>query len=863
MGLGSLLIAGRSWIWPAVALVCVGLALLIWGYRKAPVQGWVRACGLGLKLLGLVALAACLVEPLWTGQRARPGANYFVILADNSQSLRIKDRASPLSRGEQLRRLLVADRNPRWQVILEQHFQVRRYLFDTRLQPATDFTELNFQGRASALGSALRTLTERFKGQPLAGILLLSDGNATDLSEAGLEFNWPPVYPVVLGSDESIRDLAITRVTASQTAFEDAPVTIQAHVTAAGCAGQRVTAQLIELAHPGGSAAQALTNPPAKSAASAGPDRSPGKVVAEQTLRAGAEGQPLVFRFQLRPTRQGLLFYQVRVGLESELDRLDQAAEVTEAVLDNNSRLVVVDRGQGPYRILYVAGRPNWEYRFLNRALAEDPQLELVALIRIAKREPKFQFRGRPGETSNPLFRGFEGQPPEETERYDQPVLLRLNVADPAQLRGGFPKTPEELFGFHAVVLDDLEAEFFSAEQMLLLHRFVAERGGGLLMLGGAESFQQGRFHRTPIGDLLPVYLDPPLPPAPARQWRLALTREGWLTPWVRLRQTEPEELARLAAMPPFQVLNRVRGIKPGASLLATVTDGRGETFPALAVQRFGRGRTAALMIGDLWRWGLRDPALHRDMDKAWRQLFRWLVTDTPERIELQAQPKPAEPNPAVLLQTRARDKQFQPLDNATVTVTIRRLTLASGLTNRPGSVLAPGTDRAATAPDAKPLGPGPERSTPASSTAQVPQPDNPAPAVVRLTSEPSLEEAGLYETLYVVREPGAYQAETVVVDAAGVEVGRAVAGWTSDPAADEFRRLTPNRALLEQLARSTGGQLIKPEGLETFAARLPSLKAPISEAWTVPLWHRAGVFLFALGCFVGEWGLRRLKGLA
>jgi hypothetical protein len=125
------------------------------------------------------------------------------------------------------------------------------------------------------------------------------------------------------------------------------------------------------------------------------------------------------------------------------------------------------------------------------------------------------------------------------------------------------------------------------------------------------------------------------------------------------------------------------------------------------------------------------------------------------------------------------------------------------------------------------------------------------------------LEEAGLYETLYVVREPGAYQAETVVVDAAGVEVGRAVAGWTSDPAADEFRRLTPNRALLEQLARSTGGQLIKPEGLETFAARLPSLKAPITEAWTVPLWHRAGVFLFALGCFVGEWGLRRLKGLA
>src|SRR5256885_11023024 len=38
----------------------------------------------------------------------------------------------------------------------------------------------------------------------------------------------------------------------------------------------------------------------------------------------------------------------------------------------NNSTVLAVDRGHGPYRILYVAGRPNWEFKFLNRAAQED-----------------------------------------------------------------------------------------------------------------------------------------------------------------------------------------------------------------------------------------------------------------------------------------------------------------------------------------------------------------------------------------------------------------------------------------------------------------------------------------------------------
>ena len=103
------------------------------------------------------------------------------------------------------------------------------------------------------------------------------------------------------------------------------------------------------------------------------------------------------------------------------------ARETTrEATLANNTAILVVNRSRGPYRVLYVAGRPNWEFKFLNRAVTEDDQIQMAGLIRIAKREPKFDFRGRNGESSNPLFRGFGNQSKEEIERYDKPVLIRL-----------------------------------------------------------------------------------------------------------------------------------------------------------------------------------------------------------------------------------------------------------------------------------------------------------------------------------------------------------------------------------------------------------------------------------------------------
>ena len=103
---------------------------------------------------------------------------------------------------------------------------------------------------------------------------------------------------------------------------------------------------------------------------------------------------------------------------------------------------------------------------------------------------------------------------------------------------------------------------------------------------------------------------------------------------------------------------------------------------------------------------------------------------------------------------------------------------------------------------------------------------------------------------------------EVCVTNAEGAEVGRAVTGWSTDLATEEFRSLTPNVALLEAIAKKTGGKVIRADRLNRFAMDLPRRHAPVMESWTKPFWHTPALFGFALACFVAEWGLRRWKGM-
>jgi len=780
MMLADIIFAGRAW-WPwAVGLSLAALVALWWSYRGTLSVSGARWVALALKAAAFVALASCLVEPLVTGTRPRPGSNLFLVVADNSRSLQLAG-APGQTRSAQLAAKLKEGQE--WSTRLEQDFEVRRYTFDSTLHPVSTFKDVPFDGEASAISGSLEALRERFRDLPVAGILLLTDGNATDLETNPLDAKTlPPVYPVMLGSEEELPDVSLTRVQVSQTNFDAAPVTINAEIEARAVGERKLVIQVLS---------------------------EDGKEVERRTVKP-EQGKTLAERFLIKPDKVGVVFYTVKVGLEGEEKAgTPDAPKSAEATLANNSRLAMVDRGGGPYRVLYVCGRPNWEFKFLRRSIEEDDEVNLVGLVRIAKKEPKFTFLGRAGERTNPLFRGFGNKGDEQLEDYDQPVLMRV-TDEQGELAGGFPKSAEELYRYHAVVLDDIESAFFSQDQLSLLQKFVGQRGGGLLMLGGNASFAEGNWQWTTVGEMLPVYLDRG-GPAAAEDVRLKLTREGWLQPWVRVRSTETEEETRLAEMPAFKALNAINSIKPGASVLAQVESAEGHIHPALVVQQFGLGRSAALLVGDLWRWHLKRPeGAVSDLEKSWRQTVRWLVSDVPRSVDVNVRRTATGSAPGIELATKVRDKLFEPQDNASVTATVKT-------------------------PDGKD---------------------------VELTTESSGTTAGEYLTTFIPRTAGAYRATVIAKAEDGSEIGRRETGWTVEPETEEFKSLAANKSYLATLATESGGELVELDRLDGFVSSLPNRKIPVTESWTYPFWHQSGVFTFVMFCLAGEWLLRRWKGL-
>ncbi len=786
---GSITFPPNFWMWLSFSLLGLLFVMLVWAYRRAATIRPGNKAAFVLKLLGILILMFCLIEPLWSGRRAKPGANLFAVIADNSSGMNVLDKGTDKTRSEILREVVDAN-DSEWLDTLTGYFQVRRYIFDSRLRRTTDFSEMAFDGRASSIGTTLRTIANRYSNRPLAGIILLSDGNATDMLNQPYDLsNMPPVYPVVIGSSRPQKDISLSNVSVSQSSFEDAPVTIQADVDASGYAGKKIAVDLL--------------------------DKS-GKLVEHKTEDIGRDEQKKVVEFRLKPEENGVLFYNIDVNEQSDSKNSLLSEVSSEATMVNNKQTFVVDRGGGPYRILYVTGHPNWEYKFIRRAVADDEQIDLVALVRVAKREPKFNWIGHAGEDTNPLYRGFGNQGDENAEQYDQPVLIRLNTIDQEELREGFPTSEEDLYAYHAIILDDVESEFFKTPQMTLIRKFVADRGGGFMMLGGRESFLQGDFQDTAISQILPVYLDKLIDKPASGQMHIDLSKEGWLQPWARLRDNEVDERRRLSEMPAFKVLNRLPSIKPGASVVAYINDEYNQQYPAVVVQRFGNGRTAALTIGDIWRWGMKNSDMHADMDKFWRQTLRWLVSDVPERITMQAAEKSEQTNQPVVLRVSVRNKDFEPMDNVSVSIEV----------------------------------------------------NNPQGEKTLLKAEPVMNETGTFEATYIPRVNGGYLAKAVVKenkDNEETEVGKAETGWATELDAMEFRSIKTNRPLLEKIAQQTGGRVIEIDGLNSFVRGLPKKDVPVTETWTRPLWDLPGIsqiiFMLVLLCFIGEWALRRWKG--
>ncbi len=560
-----------------------------WGYvlafASAVTLGWLayarvplligRRARLGLSALRtvtLLVLLAILLRPVLVIPPTVNTTTLLPILVDVSRSMRLADTDGPtrIAQAQALVREL--------QTKLGRSFRLELLTFGEGLAEA-DVEHLAATSPRTSLNAAMTALADRHRQERMAGVVLLSDGGATDEPESeNPRLPAAPIFAVGIGSVGAPRDREIVNLTAGEPILAGASIDLSVSAVSNGFAKEPVEFRV----------------------------SANGRPVDVRRVTPSADGAPIHEVFTVSPDPDIATVYTVEIPLGSR-----------EVSRENNSRSVLVPPQKGRRRILVVEGAPGFEHTFLKRALARDPGLDIDAVVR----------KGT-NDAGRPTF------------------FVQAGGNRVKSLVNGYPATRAELFAYDGIIFGNIEADFFTREQLALTADFVANRGGGLLVLG-ARSFERQGLVGTPLEDVLPVDLTDRrsavlrtsnvtvVSGVEAAPNTVTLTADGLVHPATRLAASIEESRKRWSELPALASVSLVGGPRPGAQVLAVSAGTAGDLRPLLAVQRYGQGRSMVFAGEASWQWRMGKPATDTTYETIWRQMARWLTAAATEPVNV------------------------------------------------------------------------------------------------------------------------------------------------------------------------------------------------------------------------------------
>lgn len=118
------------------------------------------------------------------------------------------------------------------------------------------------------------------------------------------------------------------------------------------------------------------------------------------------------------------------------------------------------------------------------------------------------------------------------------------------------PSTLPELAAYEAVVLVNQSAYDSTTQQQELLRQYVHDTGGGLVMVGGPDTFGAGGWIGSPLADALPISLDPPQKrQMPMGALALVIDSSGSMSSSLSLTGSTQQQMANESAIAALQTL--------------------------------------------------------------------------------------------------------------------------------------------------------------------------------------------------------------------------------------------------------------------------------------------------------------------
>jgi len=576
-----------------IVAAAVLLGVLIWRKRTrlASSLHGIRLLVLWLLQSALLALLLLLLwEPAISIEALKPQQNIVAVVVDDSRSMALSESGE--SRERQAVRLLDSGLLKN----LQSRFQVRLYRLDAGVDRVQNTRQLEPVEPATLIGKGLRQLASEAATSPIGAVVLLSDGadnsggiDLDTLSE--LHRRRLPVNTIGIGKDSLSNDIEMDGFDLPAKALVDSRLQAQIAIRQNGFSGKHARLVLT-----GG-----------------------GAVLASRDVTIGTGPQQT----------ESIEFNAGKAGVKNIEASIDPLPGEQNALNNRLTRVLSVDGTKR--RILYVEGEPRWEFKFLRRAVEDDPALQIVSMLRT---------------TQNKIY--------------------RQGIANPNELAEGFPNKPEDLFDFQGLILGSVESDFFTATQRQTIEDFVDRRGAGLLFLGGRWSLADGGYGIPPFAELLPVNL-PQRRNTFQRDFVAAeLTDAGRKSLICRI-EDDPDKSAQHWEVLPYLANYQDPGTpKPGAVVLARVNAG-GKRLPLLVTENYGRGRTAVFATGGSWRWRMQQPVGDTSQETFWRQLLRWTVSATPSRVVASTPNPQLEDDGRIQLRAEVRDADYLPMSAAQV----------------------------------------------------------------------------------------------------------------------------------------------------------------------------------------------------
>ena len=594
-----------SWsVWLLVGVAAMLGVPVIWSYLRARGRTGLRdrAIMMGVRVAIFALVLFCLMKPTLLVKRVLPQQSYVAVLIDDSRSMRIADD----------------DKKPRTQFVQEafgtqgtvakqlgDRFKVRYFRFSSDAQRVSGPADMSYAGTRTRLADAIDQVRQEMSGVPMAGMVVVSDG--ADNSDAPItssllpmKASGVPVYAIGLGRESIDQDIQVNRAETPAAVLKGSSLVVDVVVSQSGFAGQTVELTVEDA----------------------------GRIVDKQPVVLPKDGEAITVRVSFKATEAGARRFKFRI-----------APRTGELITANNEQEAIIEVQNRKDKILYFEGEPRFELKFIRRAVADDPNIQVVALQRTGENK-----------------------------------YLRLDVDSASELAAGFPKTRDELFAYKGLILGSIEASFFTHDQLEMIAEFVNRRGGGLLALGGRKSFSEGGYLGTPIGEVLPVVLDRVENKDYFAELKVQPTRAGLTHAATQIAGTPKESEERYKTLPALTAANAVYKAKPGATTLLTGSAPNNNTeHVVLAYQRYGRGTAFALPVQDSWLWQMHADVPLEDMthETFWRQLLRWVVHESPAPVEVVASSDLVEPGERLTISADVADSSFIEVNDAAVTATV------------------------------------------------------------------------------------------------------------------------------------------------------------------------------------------------